>query len=73
MSYNSYRKKPLDELVTILDSKRIPVKKSDRKTGIYPYYGATGIVDYIDSYIFNGEFLLISEDGENLDKATSFL
>ncbi|MCC9075536.1 restriction endonuclease subunit S [Litorilinea aerophila] len=45
---------------------RIPVKKADRRPGPYPYYGASGIVDYVDSYIFDGEYLLLAEDGENL-------
>lgn len=60
------------ELLTIgditknLDSKRIPVKESERKKGPYPYYGASGIVDYVDSYIFDGLHLLVAEDGENL-------
>jgi restriction endonuclease S subunit len=42
------------------------VTKSDRKNGIYPYYGASGIVDYVDDYIFDEDLLLISEDGANL-------
>ena len=58
--------KPLGSLATIYDSMRIPVKKADRKPGPYPYYGASGIVDYVDSYIFDGEYLLLAEDGENL-------
>jgi type I restriction enzyme M protein len=49
-----------------LDSKRKPVTASDRKEGIYPYYGASGIVDYVDEYIFDDEYLLVSEDGANL-------
>ncbi len=48
------------------DGKRKPVKESERKKGVYPYYGASGIVDYVDGYIFEGEYLLIAEDGENL-------
>lgn len=48
------------------DSKRRPVEKWERKEGIYPYYGASGIVDYVDNYIFDWEYLLISEDGANL-------
>ncbi len=40
--------------------------KGDRKAGIYPYYGASGIVDYVENYIFEGDYLLISEDGANL-------
>lgn len=48
------------------DNKRKPVTKSDRSAGKYPYYGASGIVDYVEDYIFDGDFLLISEDGANL-------
>ncbi|MGH6895159.1 MAG: restriction endonuclease subunit S [Geminicoccaceae bacterium] len=54
------------ELTENLDAKRVPVKEADRRPGPYPYYGASGIVDYIDSYIFEGLHLLIAEDGENL-------
>jgi len=56
----------LGELCENLDYKRRPVEKSNRKAGPYPYYGASGIVDYVDSYIFEGDFLLLSEDGANL-------
>lgn len=45
------------------DSKRIPVRKADRKPGPYPYYGASGVQDNIDKYIFTGNQLLIGEDG----------
>ena len=50
------------------NSKRIPVKQSDRdkREGEYSYYGATGIIDTIDDYKFEGEYLLIAEDGKNL-------
>jgi type I restriction enzyme M protein len=48
------------------DNKRKPVTKSDRRTGKYPYYGASGIVDYVEEYIFDGKYLLVSEDGANL-------
>jgi type I restriction enzyme S subunit len=56
----------LGDLTVNLDTKRKPVKEADRKSGPYPYYGASGIVDYVDGYIFDGEHLLIAEDGENL-------
>jgi len=56
----------LGELTVSLDTKRKPVKEADRKPGPYPYYGASGIVDYVEDYIFDGEHLLIAEDGENL-------
>jgi type I restriction enzyme S subunit len=57
---------PLGELTENLDGRRIPVKGNDRRTGPYPYYGASGIVDRVDGYLFDGEYLLIGEDGENL-------
>ncbi len=58
--------KTVDELSTNLDSKRVPITKSDRKAGDFPYYGASGIVDYVADYIFDGDTLLVSEDGANL-------
>ena len=57
---------PLGELTDNFDFIRVPVKKPDRRSGHYPYYGASGIVDYVDDYLFEGEYLLIAEDGENL-------
>lgn len=56
----------LGEVTVNHDGKRRPVKESERKGGPYPYYGASGIVDYVDGYIFEGLHLLIAEDGENL-------
>lgn len=58
--------KTLPEIGENLDSRRIPITGGDRKEGIYPYYGASGIVDYVDDYIFDEDILLISEDGANL-------
>ena len=55
--------KKLGEVCEILDSLRKPVTKKDRREGIYPYYGASGIQDYVDSYIFDGRYLLVGEDG----------
>jgi type I restriction enzyme, S subunit len=57
---------PLGEVTLNHDGIRVPVKEQDRKPGPYPYYGASGIVDHVDRYIFDGEYLLIAEDGENL-------
>ncbi len=58
----------LKECVEILDSKRIPLSSSERKRlkKKYPYYGAQGIIDYVENYIFAGEYILIAEDGNNL-------
>ncbi len=53
----------MENLVAILDGYRKPISKTERKNGIYPYYGANGILDYIDGYIFEGEYILIGEDG----------
>lgn len=58
--------KGLGTICENMDSKRKPVTKSGRKSGAYPYYGASGIVDYVADYIFDGDYLLVSEDGANL-------
>lgn len=60
--------KKLSEVANFLNSKRIPLSSIERekRKGSYPYYGASGVVDHIDDYIFDGTYLLISEDGENL-------
>jgi type I restriction enzyme S subunit len=56
----------LDAISLNLNSRRIPITKSDRNVGPFPYYGASGIVDYVDNFIFDECTLLISEDGANL-------
>jgi len=53
----------LGEVCEILDSKRKPITKADRVSGEYPYYGATGILDYVKDYIFDEKLVLIGEDG----------
>jgi len=53
----------LEEVCEILDRLRKPITKRDRITGEYPYYGATGIVDYVNDYIFDEKLILIGEDG----------
>lgn len=55
--------KKLSELCEILDSKRKPISKKDRISGSYPYYGATGVLDYVDNYIFDEPLILVGEDG----------
>ena len=57
--------KKLDQVCEILDSRRIPITASDRKSGIYPYFGANGLQDYVDDYIFDDELVLLAEDGGN--------
>lgn len=58
----------LGEVIDIFDHKRVPLSSLERskRQGQYPYYGASGIIDYIDDYIFDGRYLLVAEDGENL-------
>lgn len=56
----------LDKLAENLDSKRVPITKNVRTSGAYPYYGASGIVDYVSDYLFDRDLLLVSEDGANL-------
>lgn len=58
--------KKLPSLSANLDSKRIPITKSKRVAGNIPYYGASGIVDYVEEFLFDDDLLLISEDGANL-------
>lgn len=64
----SWPRVPFGELGENQDSFRVPVKSAERegKKGYFPYYGASGIIDYVDDFIFEGERLLIGEDGANL-------
>ena len=57
-----------DEVTINFDRKRIPLsaKQRSERQGNYRYYGAQGVIDYVDDYIFDGTYLLIAEDGENL-------
>jgi type I restriction enzyme S subunit len=58
----------LDDAVDFLDGRRRPVKDTDRSKmrGEIPYYGASGIVDYVNDYLFDDELILLGEDGENI-------
>lgn len=58
----------LGDAVEFLDGQRRPIKYSERTkiSGIYPYYGASGIVDHVNDYIFDEELILLGEDGENI-------
>ncbi len=58
--------KTLNQIAENLDNKRVPITKNVRTNGVYPYYGASGIVDYVGEYIFDEDLLLVSEDGANL-------
>lgn len=61
-----WEEKTLPDVSDNLDNLRKPVTKNKREKGIYPYYGASGIVDYVSNYLINDTVLLISEDGANL-------
>ena len=63
---NKWKKNKLDKVVDFFDNQRIPIDSSERKSGPYPYYGASGIIDYVDGYIFSGEYVLLAEDGANI-------
>lgn len=60
----------LEDCCEILDSMRIPITDSERKSGSYPYYGANGIQDYVADYIFDDELVLLAEDGGNFGSKT---
>ena len=53
----------LGEAIEILDSLRRPITKHERKPGPYPYYGATGVLDYVEDYLFDEPLVLVGEDG----------
>ena len=61
-----WREYVLGELVRDHNSARKPVKSVDRVSGSVPYYGASGIVDWVEGFTHDGSFLLLAEDGENL-------
>jgi type I restriction enzyme S subunit len=58
----------VDQMTENFDGRRVPLKSADRdkRSGQYPYYGASGIIDDIDDFLFDGDYLLIAEDGANL-------
>ena len=64
----AWKKTTLGELAVFHDADRVPLESSVRKErkGIYPYYGASGIIDFVDDYLFNGEYILLAEDGANI-------
>ena len=59
----------LGDVIDVFDSQRVPLNSRERRErqGKYPYYGAQGIIDHIDGFIFDGRYLLVAEDGENLN------
>ena len=63
---NEWRIKPLGKICTYYDSRRIPITEKDRVWGEIPYIGASGVIDYINDFIFDEDLLCVSEDGANL-------
>jgi type I restriction enzyme S subunit len=63
-----WRSVTLPEVTVNRDGRRVPVRRADRavRSGPYPYYGASGIIDHVDGYLFEGTYLLVAEDGANL-------
>lgn len=62
----AWEQRKLGDVIVFLDNMRKPLKEGDREKGQYPYYGASGIVDYVSDYIFDEELVLLSEDGANI-------
>ena len=62
----AWEQRKLDDVVEFLDTMRKPLEGAKRISGPYPYYGASGIVDYVDGYLFDEELILLSEDGANI-------
>ncbi len=61
-----WEQRKLNDVVEFLDTMRKPLEGAKRIPGPYPYYGASGIVDYVDGYLFDEELILLSEDGANI-------
>ena len=61
-----WEEKKLSSIAENLSNRRIPITSSKREKGEIPYYGATGVIDYVKDFIFDDDLLLISEDGANL-------
>jgi len=66
---NEWHVGTVSEIIKFHDSKRVPLSSRERTylEKIYPYYGATSVMDYVDRYLFDGVYLLIGEDGTVID------
>lgn len=63
---DEWEQRKLEEIVEFLDEQRKPLESGTRESGEYPYYGASGIIDYVKDYLFDEELILLSEDGANI-------
>ncbi|WP_180081528.1 MULTISPECIES: restriction endonuclease subunit S [unclassified Acinetobacter] len=66
--FGEWEETTLGKVVNFQNGKRVPLSESDRqkRQGKYRYYGASGVIDHIDDYIFDGQYILIGEDGANI-------
>lgn len=66
---NSWRLGTIGDIIQLHDSKRVPLSgaERDKMAKVYPYYGATSLMDYVDNYLFDGIYLLLGEDGTVVD------
>lgn len=64
-----WAQKELDEMISVHDRQRVALNKDERvrRPGTTPYFGASGVIDYIGGHTHEGDFLLLSEDGQNLE------
>ena len=69
MSFSEWKEYKLEDVTINYNSKRVPLSSKERelRQGKYPYYGAQGVIDFIDKFIFEGQYLLVAEDGANLE------
>lgn len=68
----SWNRRKLDDVLIFFDNRRKPLSAMQREkmSRIYPYYGATSVVDYVEDYLFEGTYILVSEDGANVVDAS---
>ena len=66
---DGWRLGTVSDIIQLHDSKRVPISRAerDKMVKIYPYYGATSLMDYVDNYLFDGIYLLLGEDGTVVD------
>ena len=62
----AWEQRKLEDIVDFWDTRRMPLEEGKREKGSFPYYGASGIVDYVAGYLFDEELILLSEDGANI-------
>lgn len=69
--FPKWKEKKLGEIALCLDSQRVPVEKNRREEGKIPYYGANGIQGYVKDWLFDGEYVLLAEDGGHYNEYSS--